>query len=263
MTSIWHGFVLFERDHGETDRVYTLYTRERGRVRVMAKGTRKFLSKLAPHLSLFTELRFMVAQGRAWYKLASVERLHDHPRLRTELSTHGLALAVNELFHVALGDQSPDVALYTFLGDVYAWIETLPVLSPDRYLFVQSALVLKGLVLLGFGPHMAACVGCHSAVADVARPAVSVSHGGLVCGDCRDRDTTIFADAIPQTQEQVAALRFLAEAPFEELLNSGVSPVLASLTDIQDRFVQYHLERELRVPTFLNVLTVSYANNHS
>ena len=64
-----------------------------------------------------------------------------------------------------------------------------------------------------------------------------------------------FADAQPIDKEVLAALRFLASAPFEALMTDRLNPLLDSLTEVQDLFVHYHIDRELRVPIFLQHLT--------
>ena len=45
-TFLLEGLVLKGTDYGETDRIITLYTRERGKVHALAKGVRKGKSRL-------------------------------------------------------------------------------------------------------------------------------------------------------------------------------------------------------------------------
>ena len=46
--------VLRHSDWGEADRLLTLFTREMGKLRVVAKGVRKLRSRKAGHLEPFT-----------------------------------------------------------------------------------------------------------------------------------------------------------------------------------------------------------------
>ncbi|HJN84700.1 MAG TPA: DNA repair protein RecO [Patescibacteria group bacterium] len=257
MTSIITGVVIASRDHKETDRFYTVYSKERGKIRILAKGTRKFKSKLAAHMTPFTELQIMIAHGKIWPKLASVERQVDFRCIREDLTLYGLGLGLNELLYRAIGDQEPDDKLYDFLIDAYSWIQTLPELESQRLQFVHSALTLKWLVMIGFGPHCDACVSCHKAHTEVDDPHVTVSHGGLVCHVCVVERRLQFADARRISTETLAALRFLATAPFESLLTEELDPILELLIDIQDEFIHYHLERDLRVPVFLEQIVSS------
>ncbi|MGH2469188.1 MAG: DNA repair protein RecO, partial [Chloroflexota bacterium] len=56
--------VLERRDFGEADRLLTLYTPVRGKVRAIAKGSRRTTSRLAGHVELFTHTRVLLASGR-------------------------------------------------------------------------------------------------------------------------------------------------------------------------------------------------------
>ncbi len=254
MTSLLHAVVLGCRDYKEHDRFYTLYTRERGKLRVMGKGTRKFTSKLAAHMQPFAEVQVMIAYGRMWPKLAGVERGTDFARIREHLPLFGLGLGLNELIVRAVEDGEPDPNLYRFLLDAYAWIQTLPELSRRRLSFIHSTLTLKWLILIGFGPHTEACVRCRISVTDVRHPFLSVAHGGLVCATCVSGARARFGDAQPIDKEVLSALRFLASAPFEALLTHRLDPLLDALTEVHDLFVHYHIDRELRVPIFLQHL---------
>ena len=56
--------VLRHSDWGEADRLLTLFTREAGKTRAIAKGARKIRSRKAGHLEPFTRVCLMLARGR-------------------------------------------------------------------------------------------------------------------------------------------------------------------------------------------------------
>lgn len=60
-----HGIILRRIEYGEADRIITFFTREYGRIRVIAKGVRKSKSKLAGGIELFSvsELHFIKGKG--------------------------------------------------------------------------------------------------------------------------------------------------------------------------------------------------------
>ena len=51
-------------DYGEADRMLTLYTRQLGKTRALAKGARKIASRKAGHIEPFTYVKLQLAQGR-------------------------------------------------------------------------------------------------------------------------------------------------------------------------------------------------------
>lgn len=57
--------VLHRINLGENDKILTLFTRERGKLSAVAKGSRKPISKLAGATELFTHSRMQLAVGRS------------------------------------------------------------------------------------------------------------------------------------------------------------------------------------------------------
>ena len=55
--------VLRHADWGEADRLITLYSHERGKLRAIAKGARKIRSRKAGHLEPFTRVTLQLARG--------------------------------------------------------------------------------------------------------------------------------------------------------------------------------------------------------
>src|SRR5205807_4691362 len=51
-------------DYGEADRIFTLLTREHGKVGAIAKGVRRPSSKLGPSLELYGHVDVLLAKGR-------------------------------------------------------------------------------------------------------------------------------------------------------------------------------------------------------
>ena len=62
-----HAIVLRHADWGEADRLITLYSREQGKLRAIAKGARKITSRKAGHLEPFTHVKLQLARGRDLY----------------------------------------------------------------------------------------------------------------------------------------------------------------------------------------------------
>ena len=63
MTYLTSAIILKKYDCGDYDRQFLLYTRESGKVTVIAKGAKKITSKLNPHLDYFSVCQLMLAQG--------------------------------------------------------------------------------------------------------------------------------------------------------------------------------------------------------
>jgi DNA repair protein RecO (recombination protein O) len=139
------AFVLHRYDWSESSLILDLFTRERGRVVVVAKGAKRPYSQLRPVLLPFQ--RVLVQLGRSPSDEAS-----DIHTLRTAEWAGGVpAVAggalfrgfyLNELLLKGLARQDPHEALW----DAYAW--TLPALAGDENPASTAALRAFELVLL-------------------------------------------------------------------------------------------------------------------
>ena len=68
------GIVLSQRDYKEYDKWYSVFTRDRGKVRFLARGGHKPLAKLTPHLEMASEVELLLVNGRLYHTVAGVEK---------------------------------------------------------------------------------------------------------------------------------------------------------------------------------------------
>lgn len=80
------AIVLGKKEVGETDRLYTLYTREQGKVRVMAKGIRKPEAKLAGQLENLSLSMVIINKTRGIGKITSAVAENVFASVRQEYS---------------------------------------------------------------------------------------------------------------------------------------------------------------------------------
>src|SRR3954451_7034501 len=106
------GIVLRGRDLGEADRILTIITPDRGKVRAVAKGVRKMTSKKAGHLEPFCRCALLLARGRDLDVVAQVETLEAFARVRGSLDLLGPAYYLAELVDTFAEEESESRALY-------------------------------------------------------------------------------------------------------------------------------------------------------
>ncbi len=73
MYSKTEGVILSRRNFGEADRLITIYTRDFGKVTVIAKGVRRPRSRKAGHLELGSWCKLFIAKGKNLDILTEVE----------------------------------------------------------------------------------------------------------------------------------------------------------------------------------------------
>ena len=149
------GVVLSRRDLGDADRIVTLFTREFGRRRLVARGSRRPTSQLAPHIELFTRVRLMGVVGANLDVLTQAQSLETYPRFRSDLAAFAAAGWAVELLDGLSedGEAAPDAyaALTAFLRALNG-----AAADPEPLL---SALAINLLDMHGYGPRTLALHG--------------------------------------------------------------------------------------------------------
>lgn len=173
------AIVLRKLDYGEADRIYTLLTREHGKVGAIAKGVRKNTSRLAPALDLFARIDVLLAAGRNLDVIAQAERLPG-PRLEADLGRTAHAGLVAELAERVTEDRHPLEGVYELTAVA---LRDLAVEADPRR--ATAWFLMQALELLGFAPQLHSCAAC-----DLPLPpspaAFSAAAGGLLCDSCAD-----------------------------------------------------------------------------
>jgi hypothetical protein len=107
------AIVLRRVDFGEADRMLTLYSREFGKIRALAKGARKPQTRKAGHIELFMRSDFMFAEGRSIDIVTQAELVEPYAALRNDLVRTTYAAYAAELIDGLTAEAEPKLtAIY-------------------------------------------------------------------------------------------------------------------------------------------------------
>ncbi len=202
------GVILRSLRLGEADRVLHVYTRERGRVGVVAKGVRRTRSRFGARLEPLTRVNLMLHLGRGELGTvtgADIVASHRLVREDPERLAVGLAGAETVARLFAEGEASPKAfeALCRFLEA----LETRA--APSRPIAREPLLLALGLKLhwvAGFAPVLDRCANCGAVDSPLVR--FSAATGGAMCGAC--------PGGFAIRPDTLAALGALLRAPLAE-----------------------------------------------
>jgi DNA repair protein RecO (recombination protein O) len=177
-SSTTDAIVLRARALGEADRVYTLLTRERGKVDAVAKGARRPRSSMAGRLEPLAEVRVALHKGRSLDVITEARTIKSYwsGLVRPDaLATVSLFAETVDMFC------EPDLALpeiYALLAGAIAAVASSP--SPAE---LVPRFQLRLLHALGLAPADDACVRCGAAF-DERGASLDLEAGGLGCERC-------------------------------------------------------------------------------
>jgi DNA repair protein RecO (recombination protein O) len=175
--------VLSRMDFGEADRILTLYTREHGKLRAIAKGARRPLSRLGPHLEYFTRAHLMLARGRELDVVTSAETEDAHVAIREDIDAFGHASHMVEILDRLTQDRQANLAVFDLLS------RSLRLLADGVDAFhVTRHYEMALLALLGYRPELYRCVECRNELQQAPHH-FAVGLGGFLCPLCRGRET--------------------------------------------------------------------------
>ncbi len=168
------AIVLKRTDQGESDRRLTLFSLERGKFDVVAKGARKAAGRLSALTEPLIVARFSMAEGKRNRFLTQAIPESAYRNLRSDYLRLTVALGTAELFAAILPYEQPDPEAFALLEATIAGIDdaTEP-LAPA--IWGQMHQLANG----GFLPELSVCVVSGQATS-VVDPWFSPSAGGLI-----------------------------------------------------------------------------------
>ena len=123
MTVLTESFVLKKKLRGESDRHYVLFTKELGKINVLAKGAAKITSKLAPHLEFFSLSEVMLAPGAIGYRLAGAKIKTAYKNLNRNLFKSVLTNVFLELVDLLLIEKAAEEKIFLLVEDFFDGLE--------------------------------------------------------------------------------------------------------------------------------------------
>lgn len=214
--------VLRRWDLGETDRILAVFSRQRGKLRVVAKGVRRPKSRLAGHLELFARSTLLLARGRDLDIVTQAELIDPHRELRQDEHRIALAGYVAELVDALTSEDDPQRLVYDALDEALRDIGR----EPDPF-FVVRRFELRLLSALGYQPELHRCVVCGRVLEPVTNVFVP-QLGGVACPRCAPQDAT----AVPLSVSALKAMRLLASDRWRTVVERPTSADLRRSVEV-------------------------------
>lgn len=77
--------VLKRKNLGETDKIFTFFSKQKGKIAAIAKGVRKINSRKAPHLEVFTHTKLFITSGKTLDIITEAQTIHGFANIRKNL----------------------------------------------------------------------------------------------------------------------------------------------------------------------------------
>ncbi|MCX5751022.1 MAG: DNA repair protein RecO [Candidatus Saganbacteria bacterium] len=109
------AIVIGSKPFGEADKLITLFSKEKGKLNVVAKGSRRTKSKFGGRLELFAYNEFFIAETRGLHILSQVESIESFHELRSTFSLIQTAAYMAKIVTEVTSFENPDFPLFRLL----------------------------------------------------------------------------------------------------------------------------------------------------
>ena len=235
--------VLRHSDYGEADRLLTLYTRQLGKTRVLAKGARKIASRKAGHIEPFTHVKLQLAKGRDMLILTQADTVDAYLPLREDLILTSHASYVMELLdRFTYEEETESPSTFRLLTDTLSRLAS----KSDPWLVIRYY-EMRLLDHLGFRPQLFECANCGREI-KAEDQYFSFSAGGVICPRCGKGLPNLHAISV----EALKYLRHFQRSSYAEATRARPDLDVQQETEtLMQGYFTYLLERELNTPGFL------------
>ncbi len=235
--------VLRHSDYGEADRLLTLFTRQRGKMRVVAKGARKIASRKAGHIEPFTHVKLQLATGRDMFILTQADTVDAYLPLRDDLILTSHASYVLELLdRFTYEDETEHPTIFRLVTESLSRLAS----GADVWLVLRFY-EMRLLDQLGFRPQLFECVNCGREI-QAEDQFFSFSAGGVICPRCGQGLKHLHSISV----EALKYLRHFQRSSYAEASRARPDHDVQRETEsLMQEYFTYLLERELNTPGFL------------
>jgi DNA repair protein RecO (recombination protein O) len=194
------GIVIRTRDYGEGHAIVTLFTREQGKMAVVARGVKKTRSRLASLCQPFTHGQFLFFQTSGLPSLSQGEVIQAFQGIGRDLLSTAYAGYITELVDRLTGEREPHPGLFAqYLLSLQA-IEN----GADCQI-IARIMEMKLLMAAGYTPQLTHCSKCRAG--EHQHFYFDVGAGGITCSDCARRTEQL----IPLSSATLRLLRLFQQ----------------------------------------------------
>ena len=199
------GFVLKKRDFREADRIFTVFTKDFGKLEILGRGIRKIKSKLRGGMKLFSLADIEFIQGKTHKTLTDANSIEIFQNIKRDLKRLKIAFDISDVLDSLVKEPEKEQKIWDLLKFSFQTLNRFSLSVKECWLIFYNFL-WKILVILGYKPELNYCCICQKKP-DPKNLYFNLKEGGIICSDCFQKKK----EGKKIQPGTVKILRFLAE----------------------------------------------------
>ena len=239
------AIIMRTQEFAESDLLVTFFTRDKGRLKGIAKGARKSRKRFVNCLDVFSlaELEYSLKREGSLYFLNSGRLINAYPGIRSDFTILSKASYMVELTEILFPWGVADPKMFELLkGSLDGLAEV------EKGDIIPLIFEVKAMTMGGYGISLDHCTICGRQYKGEGRAVFRRDKGGIACLKCQE-ETAISPGLDPQAVEMIKvmkahSLNSLMKLQMKEEIGKEIKPVLKLHRE-------YHLGQKPKTATYL------------
>ncbi len=226
-----------------SSRFVIAFTKEMGKITLVAKGIRKPKSRFGACLEPFvlSEVIFYYKENRENYYVSHCAIIDPHNDIRQNLEKIQYASMVSALTNQLITAEEKNVTLFNLIFSIFTELNRS---TTSELSLLYMAYQLKLMTILGFQPILNRCANCQNQVDLTELVYFSINKGGPLCYSCANGITL----KRQIDSSGVTLLRHFLTDKFVHNKKLKINKTLeAQIMSLLKSYIEFHSEREIKV----------------
>lgn len=238
---ISEGIVLKSNDYKDSDAIISVYTKEYGRMSLIAKGVKKIKSKNASGVQTITHSEFTFIPKKGLSSLIKASYLNYYRYIKEDITLEAYASFFVEFVYKYTDDNEPDEYIYNNLKLALDYLEQG--YHPKIVYLLFNAFILE---VTGSPLQVDNCASCNHLDKIVG---ISLSQGGFVCVNCIGEYDRKF------DKDFLKSFRHINRYPLSEIDKVKINEdYLDDLIEIMEKFIDDYTGISFKTRKFITNL---------
>lgn len=252
------GLILREAPLGDKDKRLIMFTREMGKIPVLAKGALSPKSKWGASSQIFCYGDYVLSKGQTFYYIKEVQLIETFFEIRKNLERLAYSTLMLEVAETLCLDGLENQNLMRLL---LRGLLAMSRAEEGKECLVSDAFIWRALAENGFYPELASCRVCGKSPEALpqsgnqrtkglqempAEPEAvfDFSHGGIICKHCAALGAEGSGNGVRLSAGALRALRYIVEAPEEKVFSfTAQEPVQKQLDEAATGYLLQQTEK--------------------
>ena len=243
------GLIIKENHLGESDRVVSILTRDKGVISAFVTGALNPKNRNAAGTALLSYSTFLITKSKEHYRVSESAVHSVFFGLRSDIERLSLAQYFCELCRNLIPEESDENE--DFLRLVLNSLSFLEKKEADIYL-LKAVTELRLLTIAGFMPDLVGCKACGMDTAQ--RLYLDLNGGEVICDTCRSVSGEQ-GESVELDRTTFTAMRHIVYSDFNKLYSFSIPPKHAKyLSSVTERYLLSQTGFKLKTLEFFHSL---------